>query len=360
MKVAILEYICGSGILRVQQSSAQAHPWSALLSEGHAMLSALARDMLDAGIDVACPLESSIAAWGQWASWTDTNWSWSPVSFDPQRSIDDVATLWSASVRDCDAAIVIAPELDGALSQIIARLRDAGLEILAGDKAFLAATCDQWNTCQAWQARNVRHPRTRLLEEFLHNDLDPGPSHLWVVKRRDSAGCVGQRRMADTRSVAREALRCSQSNSADRWVVQPWISGQAASLAALVGQEIRVVGAFRQRFETIVEDGETGWGYSGGVGPIPGITQPALQRFASEVLHAIPGKPRGWIGIDFVIEPDGQWSAIEVNPRLTTSYLGYRQWYGHQLAGSWARGNPPPREPQDFSQVCFSLENFEG
>jgi predicted ATP-grasp superfamily ATP-dependent carboligase len=102
------------------------------------------------------------------------------------------------------------------------------------------------------------------------------------------------------------------------------------------------------------------------------LTLEALERFADDVLRAIPGKPQGWIGIDFIMEPDGQWCAVEVNPRLTTSYLGYRKWYGHRLAGSWAsgqdfersvdsdRGNSLPQDLQEFPRVRFSVEAFEG
>lgn len=361
MKVAILEYICGSGIFRDCVPEGTSAPLTPLLAEGYAMLSALTNDMIDSGVEVHSPLEPSIEARPRWRTWTDSRWTWSPIPYDPQRSLDEVATRWIESISDCDAAIVIAPELDRILQQLVARLRSAGVAVLASDDPFLNAASDQWETCQAWRRGRVRHPETYLLDHFLQAIPDEAHHRKWVIKRRDSAGCVGLQAFEDVRSLVRQAARQRDLRDAPhRWVVQPWIAGTHASLALLCGQEHRVLGAFEQRIEPIRQQDETEWGYCGGTGPIPGVNQQALDRFASEVRRAIPGEPLGWIGIDFVIEPDGQWCAIEVNPRLTTSYLGYRQWYGHSLAGCWSSGNALSVEWKDFPRVSFSVEAFEG
>jgi predicted ATP-grasp superfamily ATP-dependent carboligase len=378
LKVAILEYICSSGVFRDCVPEGNHTPLTSLLAEGYAMLSALTNDMIDAGVNVCSPLEPTIAAWPRWRTWTDSQWTWSPIPYDLQRSVDDVATHWIELSHGCDAAIVIAPELDGILPRIIARLRDAGISVLASDERFLTTACDQWRTCQTWQASAVRHPDTYLLEEFLRNADQHPDDRLWVLKRRDSAGCVGLQRFEGAGAIVSKAAQDRElRDSGNRWVVQPWIPGTAASLAILSGERNRVLGAFEQQIEPgneedSTEEDSTQWGYCGGSGPIPGLTLEALERFADDVLRAIPGKPQGWIGIDFIMEPDGQWCAIEVNPRLTTSYLGYRKWYGHRLAGSWAsgqdfersvdsdRGNSLPQDLQEFPRVRFSVEAFEG
>ena len=361
MKVAILEYICGSGIFRDCVPEGTNAELTSLLAEGYAMLSALTNDMIDSGVEVRSPLEPSIEAWPRWRTWTDSQWTWSAIPYDAHRSLDEVATRWIEAISNCDAAIVIAPELDRILQQLVARLRNAGVVVLASDEPFLNAASDQWETCQAWKRGEVHHPETYLLDDFLRVPREDAHSRRWLIKRRDSAGCVGLQAFEDVSSLVREAVsQRDLRKTPDRWVVQPWIPGIAASMAVLCGQEHRVLGAFEQRIEPWKEEDPTEWCYRGGAGPIPGVNQQALQRFAEQVLQAIPGQPRGWIGIDFVIEPDGRWCAIEVNPRLTTSYLGYRKWYGHSLAGCWARGDSPSVDWQDFSRVSFSVEAFEG
>ena len=53
-----------------------------------------------------------------------------------------------------------------------------------------------------------------------------------------------------------------------------------------------------------------------------------------EVARALP-HPRGFLGVDLVLgdEPSGDY-AIEVNPRLTTSYVGLRALCRENLAGA--------------------------
>jgi predicted ATP-grasp superfamily ATP-dependent carboligase len=378
LKVAIFEYICSSGLFRDCAQEDASNPLDALLAEGYAMLSALTNDMIDAGVNVYSPLEPTIAAWPRWPSRSNSQRTWSPIPYDPKRTVDEVASRWIELFDDCDAAIVIAPELDGILPRIVDRLRDAGVSVLASDALFLTTACDQWRTCQAWRASALRHPETCLLKEFLRNADRYPEDRCWVLKRRDSAGCVGLRRFENARALANHVAQDRElQESSDRWVVQPWIPGTAASLAILSGEKNSVLGAFEQRIEPLDKEVSSKeipaqWSYCGGDGPIPGVIFQDLARFANDVLQAIPGKPQGWIGIDFIIEPDGHWCAMEVNPRLTTSYLGYRKWYGHRLAASWAfdreigliegfdPGNSVPQDLQEFPQVRFSVEAFEG
>jgi predicted ATP-grasp superfamily ATP-dependent carboligase len=365
LKVAILEYICGSGLFRDGANHGESAPLNTLLQEGYAMLSALTCDMIDAGIEVESPLEPSIAARLGGSISNDASWTWSPVPFNPDRTVDDVAKRWIESISSCDAAIVIAPELDGILPHVTAQLRKSCIPVLAGDEPFLITACDQWETCRAWKMAQVLHPDTYLLEDFLRSTPIDFHDRGWVIKRRDSAGCVGMQRFENSRTLVQHAERLLKRRTpsdppADRWIVQPWIPGRAASIAVLCGHEPCSLGSFEQRIEFLGDGNASQWGYLGGDGPIPGVTLPDLNRFARRILKALPGLPLGWIGVDFVIQPNGPWCAIEVNPRLTTSYLGYRKWYGHSLARSWACGDSFPTEWREFPRVCFSAAAIEG
>ena len=81
--------------------------------------------------------------------------------------------------------------------------------------------------------------------------------------------------------------------------------------------------------------------YHGGAVPAARVDAAAVNRLVEQVRAAVPGL-RGWWGIDFVIPdepfPPGDPAAsrdpvlIEVNPRLTTSYLGYRRLTDDNLA----------------------------
>jgi predicted ATP-grasp superfamily ATP-dependent carboligase len=385
LKIAIFEFVCGSGRLRAPSSEAQTmsiddNQWSALLNEGLAMLTTLANDMMRCGVSVHTILEPSIAQKAISNKWDGMRGNWSAIAYSPTRTVDGIAEHWTEASQGADLVIVIAPELDGTLERIVSFMRDKGVTVLAGDSCFMQAACDQWQTCSAWKTAGVRHPETWLLSEILNQGHVPDqPTNgreltrhrgAWVVKRRDSAGCVGQRRYRNSGLLVEDIRKSSEFETGrEKWIVQPWMEGTPASLAVMchpgIGRDAGVVlGCFEQRVEMITENDELdsgycGFGYAGGAGPVEGIAQEQLQEFADRVLRALPGQPQGWIGIDFMIEPDGHWSAMEVNPRLTSSYIGYRKWYGPELAKLWFRGILPRGLAKEFPRVSFSLENWE-
>ena len=72
--------------------------------------------------------------------------------------------------------------------------------------------------------------------------------------------------------------------------------------------------------------------YQGGQLPATNINQQPFQQLVERCLQAIPGL-RGYFGVDMIL-PDNspqQPVVVEINPRLTTSYIGYRQLTGINL-----------------------------
>ena len=190
----------------------------------------------------------------------------------------------------------------------------------------------------------VAHPKTWLVSDFLEqpssvtNPLGNSSlgSHGWVLKSRDGAGCCGMSWYSTMDELkhaigTREDVRCTT----DRWIVQPWQEGEHASLAVLCdsSQSFTLLGACSQRI-----DRREQVTYLGGSGPILRNDCAILVEFVEHILSGIPGA-KGWIGVDFLYRTRGASSirledllVVEINPRLTTSYLAYRQWYGLELA----------------------------
>ena len=119
-------------------------------------------------------------------------------------------------------------------------------------------------------------------------------------------------------------------------VHQRLVPGRPCSVAVL-NDEVLPAGE-----QDIRIDGQPGrLSYHGGTVPAADIDAAAVARLVEQVRAAVPGL-RGWWGIDFVIPhdpfPPGDPAAnrdpvlIEVNPRLTTSYLGYRALARDNLA----------------------------
>ncbi|HZZ78667.1 MAG TPA: ATP-grasp domain-containing protein [Gemmataceae bacterium] len=105
----------------------------------------------------------------------------------------------------------------------------------------------------------------------------------------------------------------------DDLILQAFVVGQSASVSLLIGahQTIPLLPA-RQ---TLSQDDRLQ--YLGGALPLPA---PLAERATALALQAVAdiADLRGYVGVDLVLGDDGDFT-IEINPRLTTSYLGLRQ-----------------------------------
>jgi predicted ATP-grasp superfamily ATP-dependent carboligase len=72
-------------------------------------------------------------------------------------------------------------------------------------------------------------------------------------------------------------------------------------------------------------------------------------------IEAVPGL-KGYVGVDLVLADDGADQVIEINPRLTTSYLGLRALAETNLAEAMlaiATGRPLPKLRWQAGPVHF-------
>ena len=323
MNVAVLEYLSGGGLMGNVGSPS-------LRQEGFAMLSALSNDLVLSRHQVYTCLDRE--------SLTQRN----SLHRDVQVHAIGPAGLdwlkeWDAIARTCDRTIVIAPELDYQLEQIVERLRATGSIVVASSKDFLLATSDKLKTAQLLSKSNVAHPSTCTLSQFVDESTNATTPIPMTVKRRDGAGCADMKYFANASVV--KNWHAKQDINGDEWIVQPWLAGRSASMAIIADDEWHVLGAVEQSIELVTPSSDreiANVSYLGGTGPLLGVTRNQLKLLAKKVRRSLPSGAHGWIGIDFLVPMDPVCSeelvVIEVNPRLTTSYLGYRKWYGHRLA----------------------------
>ncbi len=158
-----------------------------------------------------------------------------------------------------------------------------------------------------------------------------------VAKPRDGAGCenvVG----APPTVEGREDLQRYVATHPMDWVYQPWIrfKGTRPASVAFIGRgddDAVILPGADQQIETTPIEGTSlvRFRYVGGRVPSAGFES----KFYQPVLHAGVfraatidrlGPFRGYVGFDFIDQANGPMSLIELNPRLTTSYVGYSEW----------------------------------
>jgi predicted ATP-grasp superfamily ATP-dependent carboligase len=135
-------------------------------------------------------------------------------------------------------------------------------------------------------------------------------------------------------------------------LLQPLAPGVAMSASFLVGPDGRahLIAAGRQHME--VCDGR--FVYRGGTLP---MEPRGVEAAARPAVESVPGL-RGFVGVDYVWdEAAGRAVVLEINPRVTTSYVGLARllpagtlagaWLGLMAAGSaaWGRVELPGASP---------------
>jgi predicted ATP-grasp superfamily ATP-dependent carboligase len=246
---------------------------------------------------------------------------------------DNYLEHWLRVALACDQAIIIAPEIDGVLLDSTRFLRSHGVDLVNADERFIATASDKWLTAECWESKSIRQPKTRLLRNGLlcNAPLEQqtfDSQQPWVIKPRDGAGGVGIRRfrcLSEALSWGRD-FGCDTDNL----LLQPWLQGRPMSIAFVFseGECVQVTEARDQLLaETLSSPSDGCWtevAYIGSGSSLPAEHQRVAEAFARSAIEAIPGEPRGWIGLDFLCDGDPgsleSYIAIEVNPRLTSSY----------------------------------------
>ena len=214
---------------------------------------------------------------------------------------------WKSLVGYCDAVLVIAPENEGQLERLCAEVLEEGRKGLNCSLEAIRLAADKWMLNRHLQTAGIPAVETRTW-----NPPEPVPAQ-GVIKPRDGAGCE-ETFVLDAQSVP------PVLDPESRWIWQPWVSGQPASLSLLVGEnEVEVLSCNRihcknQEGRLHVHELETG-GFDGNL-----RFEEEARALASRIAAAVPGL-RGYVGVD-VMWWEESLTVLEINPRLTLTYTG--------------------------------------
>jgi tyramine---L-glutamate ligase len=240
------------------------------------------------------------------------------------RSAHDEFSLLSEWSGRVDWMLVVAPEFDDLLGSRCRLVERSGGRLLGPSSSFVALAADKQRTAEHLLAAGVKVPEGISLapgESF--PDRFPFPA---VIKPRFGAGSEGVRRVA----LASEVRGVGQCRGPTR--VERFCAGMAASVAFLCGPNNRhSLPPCRQRLS---DDGQ--FCYLGGSVPLQPHLAGRATAIARRAVESLP-KPLGYLGVDLVLgdDPDGRDDVvIEVNPRLTTSYVGLRALALENLAAA--------------------------
>lgn len=210
-----------------------------------------------------------------------------------------------------DWSLIIAPETGGLLAERCRWVEESGGRLLGPSSAAVELTTDKLAFVSHLERAGIPTP------PCVSRDKVRFPA---VWKPRDGAGSQATFLVRDESELS----RCREQARAEGWdgeaILQPFIPGRAASCAILCGpRECIPLPPAEQLLST---DGR--FHYLGGSVPLPAPLAERAQRLACRAVKTVPGM-RGYVGVDLVLgdaDDGGEDVVIEINPRLTTSYIG--------------------------------------
>jgi predicted ATP-grasp superfamily ATP-dependent carboligase len=301
LRLLICEYVTGGGCL------GQPLPAS-LAREGHMMLAALVKDVAAVGgIEIVSVRDARLGV-------PDL-----PAAFRTLGATDDPWRAWGDAFETVDAVWPIAPETGGALTRLSELVLSAGRRLIGSRPRGVALAASKQAAARHLAAHDIPVVPTLPAEALRRDDLPPA-RYGWVAKPDDGAGAESTRLFRHREEMQRWLAAMPERAG---FVVQPYVEGVAASLSMLC-QDGRAWLLSCNRQEIAIEDGL--FRFRGSI--VGGLEErrPRYEPVAAAVAAAMP-ELWGYVGIDLV---DGEAGALvlDVNPRLTTSYVGLRDAIG--------------------------------
>ena len=236
-----------------------------------------------------------------------------------------VAEFVARQARAHDLVWVIAPETSGLLAQL-RRVVDA----------------ERWLGCDAAAIELTTSKRATLERAAEHGLTTPlaftmsPATRRWVVKPDDGAGAVATR-MHNTHAAARDDVE-TRRRRGEAAVLEAWVAGEPLSLSLLCSaQQVELLSVNRQQ---LAIDAFGVLSFSGvqvaAISHNEAREDPrigSLRAWARALARAVPGL-RGYVGVDLVWHAQRGPVLIEINPRVTMSYVGLSAALGRNVAAA--------------------------
>jgi predicted ATP-grasp superfamily ATP-dependent carboligase len=306
LRVLVCEFVTGGGF-------AGAVLPASLAREGDMMLRALVKDLADLpGITVVVTRDGRLPA-------TDL-----PAEIHRIDAGSDPWSIWPVLIGLADAVWPIAPETDGILERLSELVLDGSKILLGSRPPAVRLTTSKQRTAKHLAAHEIAVAPTMLLLNALADGLPPSTAG-WVVKPDDGAGAEDTLLFRSSAALRRWA---ATRPDVARFVVQPYLPGAATSLSLLCREgEVTLLSCNSQDVRL---DGDRFHYHGGAVGGRED-RRAAYAPLAARIAAAVPAL-WGYAGVDLV-ESEGGPVVLDINPRLTTSYVGLHRALGVNPAG---------------------------
>jgi len=310
LNLLIVEYASGGGYANQKLSSS-------ILSEGYAMLRSLIADCKAAGHNVTALLDSRLK------------------EFNPPNQADRIFSVTSPAefsaklteqAKVADAVYVIAPESGQVLENLVQDIENSGGTALSCSVEAIKRVSNKMKTNETLKKMELKVPETVLLD--IHETADvieqltKELGYPLVFKPLDGVSCGGLSIVKDADAIAGAVKKLAYESTGKQFIAQKMIKGKTASVSVISTGDKAVAITLNGQFVTLGSPDEESE-YLGGIVPFEHSMEKEALRAAEKAVEAAEGL-KGYVGVDMILTDEGP-VVMEINPRLTTSYVGLRR-----------------------------------
>ena len=319
--IFIFEFVSGGGFSQVEIPSS-------LFCEGYAMLRTIIEDFKVLGFHITTLLDSRIEFLSHY------------IKADVIKSIElkeDYLKKYTSCVRDSDYCFVIAPEFSNILYNLTKIVKQNKKKLLSIDLNGVKLGTSKLETYKFFIVNEMNTPKPYrvpfkgsvldlgfILQKFdqlnssiiINPDDGVGSELIYYFEKKD-----------DILNFFESSNKNLDTNR--KYILQEYIEGDPMRVSIINDQPLgklvengpKILSINAQNLQ--ITDPTKDSFYFGGSTPVDQFEQLKFQ--IEDILKCVNLSAfKGYFGIDFVKKADNSLSFIEINPRLTTSYVGIR------------------------------------
>jgi len=227
--------------------------------------------------------------------------------------------VYLSLLKRCDAVLVVAPETNGILARLTAQAESAGIPLLCCGSRAASIAGNKAACGRLFRLAKLPCPKTRTASFISACRVAKQMGCPLVAKPLDGVGSEGVFRINSLPELPRILKMVRRATAHDRIILQSFVDGIHAS-ASLILSKGRCLPV---SLNCQLVDTDSRLQYLGSSVPLDHPARRSALDLAVSATSLIPGL-NGYVGVDLVLTGENA-QLIEINPRLTTSYIGLRQ-----------------------------------
>ena len=235
------------------------------------------------------------------------------------KSNEDYVNYLNKIKSQIDAVWVIAPESENILLRI---------ESILSDKIWIG--CQQCAIKIATSKSLTKEKLTKF--GILNPDLVEKKNFFanYILKPDDGAGSENTRIFHTLRQAIKEKEKLNKSG--EKYILEKFIDGSVMSFSMLCFENYLEVISIKKQITEISSNGKVTFIKNSFINQdLYKSLNPKIFCIAKKIRKALPGL-MGFVGVDFILDKNKNVFVLEVNPRLTCSFLGLSEYLNRSLS----------------------------